>query len=202
MSIYTKKMKTPFPYNGETYEELTFDFDKLRGKDGIDIENELLTQTEVVLYPILSPEYMTRFISKACEQPIGFDGFQQMSYVDYKPILERATKCLQNYGTTETDGWIVEYTFKEPVTYGDKTYESMTFDFGTVTVADTIEADRAMRNASSVFVLVKDYNAEYAINIAARCCNERVDAAFFRALPYPDYEAIRRAVRDFLTEAE
>ena len=200
--MYERKLKTPLSYNGEQYDTLTFDFDKLTGKDGIDIENELLTQADVVLYPILSPEYMTRFISKACNEPIGFDGFQQMNYLDYKPIFDQATECLKNYGEIQTDGYVTTYTFKAPITYGETTYKEMSFDFMRLTVQDTIEADRAMRNASSVFVMVKDYNAEYAINIAARCCNERVDAGFFRALPYPDYEAIRRAVRDFLTQQE
>jgi len=41
VSVYKHTFKKPFEYEGRTYEELTFDFGRLKGRDMVAIENDV-----------------------------------------------------------------------------------------------------------------------------------------------------------------
>lgn len=83
--------KTPISYNEEEYNELTFDFEKLTGKDGIDARKELRDEGVVVLSPITTPEYLYKLAAKACSAPIGSDIFEYMP-LKYANKVENAVR--------------------------------------------------------------------------------------------------------------
>ena len=60
---YIHKFKTPFAYEGKTYEELTFDWGKLTGDDGLAIENEMQQLGKPVIVPTFSGEYLVRMVT-------------------------------------------------------------------------------------------------------------------------------------------
>lgn len=91
---YTHKFKRPFAYEGRTYDELTFDWDKCTGKDALDIEYECQALGKTVIVPTLSGEYLIRFAAKACTEKIGADALMLMSIKDYNVIRSQARSFL------------------------------------------------------------------------------------------------------------
>jgi len=92
--VYIHKFRKPFEYQGKTYNELTFDWDKLTGKDGLAIENEMQAIGKVVIVPQFSGEYLIRFAAKACAESIGSDAFEYMKIADYNKIRSAARSFL------------------------------------------------------------------------------------------------------------
>lgn len=91
---YTHKFRKPFEYQGKTYTELTFDWDKLTGNDGLAIENELQQLGKPVVVPAFSGEYLVRLAARACTEKIGADAFGSMSIADYNKIRSAARSFL------------------------------------------------------------------------------------------------------------
>ena len=79
-------LKKPVEYNGKTYTTLTFDFGKLTGEDGLNIENELQSIGKFAMVPAFSGEYLIRMAAKACNDPVGSDLFEKVSLSYYNRI--------------------------------------------------------------------------------------------------------------------
>lgn len=101
---YTHNFKTPFSYEGKTYTSLVFDWGKLTGQDGLDIENEMQALGKPVVVPTFSGEYLIRMAAKACTTTTtGPDGnprrlsdeaFRMMPLADFNRIKSRARSFL------------------------------------------------------------------------------------------------------------
>lgn len=91
---YVHHFAQPFEYDGETYDELSFDWGKLTGKDGLAIEAELQSLGKPVIIATLSGEYLIRMAARACDKPIGADAFEQMRLSDYNKIRSSARSFL------------------------------------------------------------------------------------------------------------
>jgi len=91
---YTHKFKEGFEYQGKTYNELTFDFGKLTGKDGMEIENEIQEIKKNVIVPAFSGEYLIRLAAKACTEKIGSDALEIMRLHDHNKIRSQARSFL------------------------------------------------------------------------------------------------------------
>ncbi len=92
--VITIELKRPIDYNGKRYTELSFDFEKLTGKDGLNIENELQSLGKAVVVPAFSGEYLIRMAAKACGEPIGYDFLESVSMHDYNRIRNAARSFL------------------------------------------------------------------------------------------------------------
>ena len=57
---YTLKLKRPFTYEGQTFDELNFDFEGLTGDDALAIEDELQALGKPTISPTFSPPYRRR----------------------------------------------------------------------------------------------------------------------------------------------
>ncbi|MCF8017841.1 MAG: phage tail assembly protein [Vallitaleaceae bacterium] len=91
---YIHKFKKPFVYQGKTYNQLTFEWDKLTGKDGLTIENEMQQVGKAVIVPTFSGEYLIRLAARACTEPIASDAFELMKIADYNKIRSAARSFL------------------------------------------------------------------------------------------------------------
>lgn len=91
---YTHELKTPFSYEGKTYEKLTFDWGKLTGNDGLAIERECQAVGAPVIIPTLSGEYLIRMAARACTDKIGSDTLAAMPISDYNRIRSAARSFL------------------------------------------------------------------------------------------------------------
>lgn len=84
------KFSKPFTFENKTYEELTFDFDALTGRDYAAIENELRVTGHAVLVAAFDGDFLIRMCAKACTAKIGVDTLMAMPFRDYNKIRNAA----------------------------------------------------------------------------------------------------------------
>ena len=67
---YTLKLKRPFTYEGQTFDELNFDFEGLTGDDALAIEDELQAIGKPTISPTFSGQFLVRMAVRACTNTI------------------------------------------------------------------------------------------------------------------------------------
>ena len=93
-TAYVHHFKKPFEYQGQTYDHLTFDFEKLTGKDSLSVEAELQAKGIMLMVPTFSGPYLIRIAARACQEQIGSDALEQMRIADYSKIRSQARNFL------------------------------------------------------------------------------------------------------------
>ena len=101
----------------------------------------------------------------------------------------------QDERLADTD--VVTYTFKKPFTYEGKSYEKLTFDFGSLSGRDSAEIEAELR-AQNHPIIVASLDGEYLIRVCVRACTENVGVDTLMALPLRDYNNLRDRARSFL----
>lgn len=90
-SAKTFTLSKPIMYNGEEITELTFDFEKLNGKDGIETERGLkLRGISIYGHPASDVDYVIGMAARACTKAVGTDIFNNMSITDFNKIRTNA----------------------------------------------------------------------------------------------------------------
>lgn len=90
----TLTFKTPVKYGDKEITTLTFDFNKLTGRDGLAIEEELGQLGKALIVPALSGEYLVRMAARACNEQIGCDFFDTVSLKDFNRVRSAARSFL------------------------------------------------------------------------------------------------------------
>ena len=67
---FTLKLKRPFTYEGQTFDELNFDFEGLTGDDALAIEDELQAIGKPTISPTFSGQFLVRMAARACTNTI------------------------------------------------------------------------------------------------------------------------------------
>ena len=93
---YTHTFKKPFEYAGETYTTLTFDFEKMTGRDMVSIETEMQMNNEYCLAPEVSRSFQAKMAAKAAG--IGSDVLDAMPIKDFNRITNAARSFLIDTG--------------------------------------------------------------------------------------------------------
>lgn len=75
---YTHVFKRPFTHEGVTYEQLTFNWESLSGKDSVAIERELRGINVTVVLAEFTPEYLAAMAARACTYR-NADGFRTVN---------------------------------------------------------------------------------------------------------------------------
>lgn len=102
--VYTHVFRKPFTFEGNTFDELTFDFGALTAADSLAIENELMALRKGTLVPEYSGEYMVRMAAHACTfkddkgRGLSIDAICAMPIKDYLAIRGKARSFLINAG--------------------------------------------------------------------------------------------------------
>ena len=99
---YTHIFTTPFTHEGETYDQLTFRWDNLTGRDSLDIERELRSRGVTVVIAEYTPEYLTSMAARACtyrdsdgNRKVSTFTLQAMPIRDFRSICSQARRFLQ-----------------------------------------------------------------------------------------------------------
>lgn len=92
----THTFKKPFEYAGETYTTLTFDFEKMTGRDMVSIETEMQMNNEYCLAPEVSRSFQAKMAAKAAG--IGSDVLDAMPIKDFNRITNAARSFLIDTG--------------------------------------------------------------------------------------------------------
>ena len=64
------KLKRPFTFEGQTFDELNFDFEGLTGDDALAIEDELQAIGKPTISPTFSGQFLVRMAARACTNTI------------------------------------------------------------------------------------------------------------------------------------
>lgn len=100
------------------------------------------------------------------------------------------------------------HTFKKPFQWKDCTFESLTFDWTTLTGRDHLEIESEMMMKGRTLVSPA-FSGDFLAGMAARACTERnekgkrvIDGKAIMEMPLGDFQAITRKARGFLLRAE
>ena len=109
--VDTHTFKKPFEYAGETYTTLTFDFEKMTGRDMVSIETEMQMNNEYCLAPEVSRSFQAKMAAKAAgnSYPIEVkrrtirDSIQVHRRLGTKYAVEKALGAV--YPGTKVEEW-------------------------------------------------------------------------------------------------
>lgn len=95
-----------------------------------------------------------------------------------------------------TDSDLYVHTFKRPISYNGKTYESLTFDFSSLTGGDSLDVENELQSMGHA-VVVRTLDGAYLSRMCARACTEPIGADIFRVMPVKDYAIITNKSKRF-----
>lgn len=84
--VFTLHLAKPLVHEGQTYTDLTFDFDSLSGSDSLAIERELQMLGHTVIVANFDSEYLVRVCAKACPENLGVDALGKISLRDFNRL--------------------------------------------------------------------------------------------------------------------
>lgn len=102
---YTHTFKTPFTYNGRTFEQMSFNWEGLTGNDSLAIEAELRTHGITLVIPAYTGEYLAGMAARSCtdrdekgNRVVGSDTIRAMPLADFQAVCGRARTFLLRLG--------------------------------------------------------------------------------------------------------
>ena len=104
-NCYTFAFSTPFEFEGESYDKLSFDFGALTAADSLAIEAELTAIGTPAIVPEFSGDYLIRMAMRACTDrtsknlKIGIDTFMALPMAAYVKIRGKARSFLLRAGS-------------------------------------------------------------------------------------------------------
>ncbi len=109
--VYTHIFQEPFTYQGTAYEQLTFNWKTLSGKDSVAIERDLLNRNVTTVIAEFTPEYLTAMAARACTYR-NADGFRMVSadtlyalpLPEFREICAAARRFLLRSGSRRATG--------------------------------------------------------------------------------------------------
>jgi len=101
---YTYTFSKPFSWEGKTYKKLTFDFDKLTGRDTGEIEEIILRRGHLMpAFPENSSEFISIAAARACEDDIGDDLMRALPMRAFNQITRKLRLFLMISASPEED---------------------------------------------------------------------------------------------------
>ncbi len=126
---------------------------------------------------------------------------------DMKTTAEAAAD-LEREAKNEPDTGIYVHTFRHPFDYRAHTYETLTFDWETLTGEDYLAIENEMLRKGKTLV-TPAFSGDFLCGMAVRACTARNDEGFraisteaLKAMPMRDFQAICGRARNFLLRAE
>ena len=77
-NLFVYKFPKPWTWEGKTYESLTFDYEKCKGKDLLAVANELKSLGRPVVVKAMDDEFCIRLAARMCTETIGVDVILEM----------------------------------------------------------------------------------------------------------------------------
>jgi len=93
---YTHEFAKPFVYANKSYEKIEFDFEKLTGKDFLEIEAEMQAMGKPLIAAEFSGDFMLLMASRA--SGVGSDVLTALPLSDFKRIHSKARSFLLKQG--------------------------------------------------------------------------------------------------------
>lgn len=126
---------------------------------------------------------------------------QSMTLEEDTPIVDEKELEMAKADAAENATDVFTHKFKRPFEYNGKEYKSLTFEFDTLTGADTLKIERELARKGTA-ILVPEFNAEYLAHMASVACTDEIGVDAFDYMSLRDFNAIRGAARRFLLNVE
>ena len=99
---YTHTFKNPFRWKEHTFEALTFDWTALKGRDHLEIEQEILMKGRTLVSPAFTGDFLAGMAARACtdrdekgKRVIDGQAILDMPMADFQAITRTARGCLR-----------------------------------------------------------------------------------------------------------
>ena len=99
--------------------------------------------------------------------------------------------------TEQGSPFVYTHEFSNPFTYEGKTFDTITFDWGSLTGKDNLAIEAEMRDLG-ISLIAAELSSDYLIRMAARACTTNISFDAFAAMPLRDFNNIRSSARRFL----
>lgn len=93
------------------------------------------------------------------------------------------------------------YTFRTPLEYNGKSYESVTYDLEKLTGQDSMDVEAELLRLKKGIVIEGYLNTDYIIRIFCKACKEKIGADAFSRMSLKDFNRIKALTRNFLIES-
>lgn len=167
---YTYKFKKGFEYEGVTYVELVFNFDKLTGRDMIKAESEARAKGNLTVSPDTDEDFQAILAAKAAN--VGSDLIENLPIAAFKAI----TTQLAN-----------ELVLKKSVKA-----KELNVNFSNLKGKDLIEVSRR----TNLFLTRSEFSLEYQARLVAKAI--AIDVEDIKGWKINDFFAVVRQARLFL----
>lgn len=94
---YTHTFKEPFQWKGRTFESLTFDWTTLKGRDHLEIEQEIIMKGRTLVSPAFTGDFLAGMAARACternekgKRVIDRQAVMEMPLGDFQIITRKA----------------------------------------------------------------------------------------------------------------
>lgn len=94
---YTHTFKNPFRWKEHTFEALTFDWTALKGRDHLEIEQEILMKGRTLVSPAFTGDFLAGMAARACtdrdekgKRVIDGQAILDMPMADFQAITRKA----------------------------------------------------------------------------------------------------------------
>lgn len=171
--VWKYKLKEPLEYMGETFTELTFNFDKLSGRDIAAIEREL-EQLNISLFSStgLSDNYAERAAALACENIHDMFALEELWGADYNAVLRRMRTFLSSFKTTEVvPRRVWKVSLKMPFEKNGKTYTELEFDYRKIKGKRLLEITNELENLGHIIYTRNSASYDYSARVALAACD-------------------------------
>lgn len=84
--------KTPYEFDGKSYEKLEFDLEGLKGSDVAAVKKQFTNEGNFVPIPAVDNDFCARIVARAAKLPIEF--FTDMPVRDYLGITQQVSNFL------------------------------------------------------------------------------------------------------------
>ena len=111
-------------------------------------------------------------------------------------ILDGADDTVGGADVKDMPGVYV-HKFNKPFTCQGKTYEELTFDFGKLTLNDSLAVEDEL-NTLGKGALIPEWNSQYLVRIAAKACTDKIGSDVLMALPISEGRRILTRTRNFI----
>lgn len=94
---YTHTFKKPFLWKERTFKSLTFDWTTLKGRDHLEIEQEVLMKGRTLVSPAFTGDFLAGMAARSCterdekgKRVIDTQAVMEMDLVDFQAITRKA----------------------------------------------------------------------------------------------------------------
>lgn len=88
--VYTYKFKKPVYHDGRQIDDMTFNWDKLTGRDSLAIDAEARSSGTLIAARAFSEFYLVRMAARANDKKAGLDFFERLPLRAYNDITNSA----------------------------------------------------------------------------------------------------------------